>query len=96
MIDRCVGRSRREEGMMETKPILTVADIEANIQRILTHPDFRWGEGGELYPRPVHEEIDAIMHDALRAIAEGRVVDPAALARAALKTDEIDCDAWYG
>lgn len=41
-----------------------------------------------------HSEEDALHQDVLRAIADGRCDDPAACAREALKTTEIDFSRW--
>jgi len=42
-----------------------------------------------------HGMEDYLWQEVLQTIADGTAEDPAALARAALKTTELDFDRWY-
>jgi len=46
-------------------------------------------------PENAHGMEDSLWEDVLQAIADGTVEDPVALARAALKSTELDFPHWY-
>lgn len=70
--------------MTKRKP-MTVAQIEARIAKIAA---------GLWDNESAHSDEDELRDDVLRAIAEG-APDPAALAAAVRKTNDLDYARWY-
>ena len=66
--------------------IVTVRDVQARLEEIKRRQDF---------DDEAHALTDDLWADVLGAIAEGRCSDPAAVARAALLSEDFEFSRWY-
>lgn len=71
--------------MADVKTDLTIEDVEAEVARI---QEMRFDD------EAAHSAEDRLWENVLRTIASGYGAKPSALARAALKTTEIDFARW--